>query len=104
MKMKDGLHWTPRDVRDAIAVGELPRRAANTVWHQPDREREVLRSTKLERVCNLKSSLTSDVELKDLEFPLLGFDLALVQYFFTLLLPPSQNGNVYSVPLYVRNM
>ena len=48
------------------------------------RERRVLQLEKLERQGRL-SPLTSDTEQKDLEFALLGFGLALVQYFLTML-------------------
>jgi hypothetical protein len=47
------------------------------------RERRVLQLEKLERQGRL-SPLTSDTEQKDLEFALLGFGLALVQYFLTM--------------------
>lgn len=47
MKGKSGLGWRPQDVGDARAVGYLPRRAVNTEWYQPKREKRVL-STKLE--------------------------------------------------------
>jgi hypothetical protein len=44
----------------------------------------VLQSTKLERVVDLKSDLTSDLEMQDLEFSLLGFSLDLDHYFLTM--------------------
>ena len=50
------------------------------------RERSVLQSTKLKGIGDLKSALTSDVEMQSLEFAQLVFGLALVQYFLTMLL------------------
>lgn len=49
------------------------------------RERSVLQSTELKGVGDLKSVLTSDMEMQSLEFSQLGFGLALVQYFLTML-------------------
>lgn len=51
---------------------------------EPPREKSVLQSTKLERVVDLKSDLTSDLEMQDLEFSLLGFSLDLDHYFLTM--------------------
>lgn len=42
-------------------------------------------SAKEKVVGELKSALTPDMEMQNLEFALLGFSLALVQYFITLL-------------------
>jgi hypothetical protein len=50
------------------------------------RERSVLQSTKLKGVGNMKSALTSDMEMQNSEFVLLVFGLALVQYVITTLL------------------
>jgi len=38
VKVKPGLCWRPQDVRDARAVGYLPRRAAHRKWNQPKRK------------------------------------------------------------------
>lgn len=46
----------------------------------------MLQSTKLKGVGDLKSALTSDMEMLSLEFAQLVFSLALVQYFLTVLL------------------
>ena len=59
--------------------------------------------TKLKEVGALNSASTSEVEMRSLEFVQLVFGLALVQYFFPLLLF-YPFGNIYSVPLYVENM
>jgi hypothetical protein len=45
----------------------------------------VLQSTKLKGVGDPKSTLTSDMEMLSLESAPLGFGLALVQYFLTML-------------------
>lgn len=47
--------------------------------------------------------LTSDVELQNLAFILLGFGLALIQYFFTPI-PSFWNSNLCSVLLHIANM
>lgn len=47
--------------------------------------RSVLQSIKLKGVRDLKSTLTSDMEMQSLEFALLVLGLVLVQYFFTVL-------------------
>ena len=46
-------------------------------------ERVVFQSTKMKEVGDLKSALTSDMEMQSLEFAQLVFGLALVQYFLT---------------------
>ena len=56
----------------------------------------MLQLTKLKGVGDLKSALTSDMEMQSLEFAQLGFGLALVQYFLTMMF---WNGNVYPVML-----
>ena len=45
---------------------------------EPAQEREVLQSTKLKGVGDLKNALTSDMEMQSLEFAQLVFSLALV--------------------------
>ena len=71
------------------------------------RERSVLQSTKeVKGVGDLKSALTSDMEMQSLEFAQLVFGLALVQYFLSML-PSLCFGMVmyvYPMPLYVRSM
>lgn len=46
----------------------------------------MLQSTKLKRVGDVKSTLTSDMKLQNLEFAQLAFSLSLVQYFLAMLL------------------
>jgi hypothetical protein len=41
VKVKPGLPWRPQEVRDARAVGNLPRKAAHREWNQ-EGERSVL--------------------------------------------------------------
>ena len=49
------------------------------------KERSVLHSTKIKGLGHLKSILTSDIKMQNLEFDQLGFDLTLVQCFLTML-------------------
>ena len=63
---------------------------------EPAQERTVLHSIKLEGVEDLKSTLTSDMEMQNLEFALHVFCLAFVQYFLTMTF---WNGNIYSMLL-----
>lgn len=81
-----GLPWRTQDVGDTRAMVYLSRKAANREWNSP-KERSVLQSTKLTGVGDLKSVLTSDMEMQSLEFVQLIFSLTLVQYFLTM--PPS---------------
>ena len=84
VKGKPGLPWRPQDVKDARAMGYLPRRAAKRKWEQPRREKcaVVNRGGKSRE---LKSMLTSDVEMQSWESAQLVFALALVQYLLTVL-------------------
>jgi hypothetical protein len=50
---------------------------------------------------DLKSALTSDMEMQSLEFAQLGFGLALVQDFLTMMFG---NGNVYPAMLEVCDL
>lgn len=65
-------------VRDARVMGDLPRRANDLVQNQPQRERGMLQSTKPGGADNLKSALTSSIEMQTLEFFTLFFSPALV--------------------------
>lgn len=62
----------------------LPRKTATREWNQSRRKKYVAVS-KDERVRDLKSTLTSDMEMRNLEFVLLLFGIALFQYFLTML-------------------
>lgn len=67
MNLKSGLLWRLQCVRDARVVGYLSRRDDNREWNNP-RERNMLHSTKLNGVGDLKSILTSDMKMYTLEF------------------------------------
>ena len=82
--LKPGLPWRPQDVGDARAVSHLLTEAATKEWNQPKRWKCVS-DTKAERSGNLKSILTSHMEMESLEFAQLVCSLALVQYFLTML-------------------
>jgi hypothetical protein len=64
-------------------------------------EKSLLQSTAMKGVGDLKSVLTSDMEMQDLEFVQLAFGLAFVQYFPTVTF---WNGNVYPVMLEVCDL
>ena len=85
MKVKPGLCLRFQDIGDARAVGHLSRRAADQVWNQPKRELCVT-VAKAER--RWRSEECLDIRHRDevlyVEFAQLGFDLGLVQYFFTM--------------------
>ena len=70
VKVKPGLCWRPQDVRDA-------KKKLQTECGTSPRERSVLQSTKLEGVGDMKSPLTSDIEMQNLVCPA-SFGLALV--------------------------
>lgn len=58
-------------------MGYMSRSPTNREWNQLKRERDGLQLN-LKVVGNLKRALTSDVEVQNLEFALLGFGLSLV--------------------------
>lgn len=62
VKLKPGLPQKSQDVGDARAMGYRPRRAANRVWNQAKRAAS-LQSTELKGIGDLKSPLTSDMEM-----------------------------------------
>ena len=55
----------------------------------------------MKRVGDLKSALTSDMEMQSLEFAQLVFGLAVVQYFLTMMF---WNGHIYPVMLEVCDL
>jgi hypothetical protein len=69
------LIWTSQDVKDARAMGYLPRKDANSEWKQPKRIKFVAagcqicqqRSTRRKGVGDLKNTLISDMETRRLE-------------------------------------
>ena len=61
-------------------------------------EVSVLQSTKMKGVGKHKGALTSDMEMQSLEFAQMVFSLVSIQYFLTLLVPPTF-GMVYRMSL-----
>lgn len=82
-------------------MGYLPRRAADSKWTQPKRDKyiTVSKDGRVEPSKPLGIRRGATV----FEFALLDFGSPLVQYFFSMPLPPTLfwNGNTYSMPLYV---
>jgi hypothetical protein len=71
------LPWSPMDVEDARAVGYLLRKSAIMEWNDPKRN-NCAAVTKQKRGGDLKSPLTSVMEMQNLEFSQLAFGLALI--------------------------
>lgn len=89
--------WRTQNVGDARTMEYLPKKAVYRSGTNP-RERAG-------RSGSSEESLISGIMLLGLEFALLSFSLALVQYFITLPLSfPLWNGSVYSVPLHVGSI
>jgi hypothetical protein len=76
-----------QDARDIRAVGYLPRKDANREWKQPKRMKFLAaecqicqqQSTRMKGFENLKNVLTSDTEMRNLEYDCLFFGLVFVQ-------------------------
>jgi len=60
IKVKPGFYWRPQAVGYDRVIGNLPKRAADKVWNQPKRK-NMLQSTKLKGIGDLKSVLTLDM-------------------------------------------
>ena len=71
------LSWRPQDDRDARAMGYLLRKAANREWNQPRRKNFVAVKKDEKGVGNLKTALTTDMDMQRMEFAQLVFCLAL---------------------------
>ena len=71
------LLWRPQDVQDVRSVSYLLRKAANREWKQPRRKKFVVVNKDEKGVGNLKTTLTSDMEMQSLEFAQLVSCLAL---------------------------
>jgi hypothetical protein len=71
------LPWRPQDVRDARAMGYLLKKAANREWNQPRRKKFDAVNRGKKGVGDLKTTLTSDIEMQSLEFARLISYLAL---------------------------
>jgi hypothetical protein len=62
------LPWRPQDVWDARAMRYLLRKAAKKEWKQPRRKKFVAINKDEKGVGDLKTTLTSDMEMQSLEF------------------------------------
>jgi len=71
------LPWRPQDVRDVRAMDYLLRKTANREWNQHRRKTFVAVNEDEKGVGDLKSTLTSDMEMQSLEFTQLVSCLAL---------------------------
>ena len=66
-----------QNVSNARGMGYLLRKAANNEWNQPKRKKFVA-VNKMKEGGDLKSMLTSDMEMRSLEFAQLVFSFVLV--------------------------
>jgi hypothetical protein len=71
------LTWRPQDVKDARAMGYLPRKAANREWNQPRRKKFVAVNKNEKGTEDLETALTSDMKMQSLELAQLVFCLSL---------------------------
>ena len=62
------LPWRLQDVQDARAMGYLLKKAANREWNQPRRKKFDAVNRGKKGVGDLKTTLTSDLEMQSLEF------------------------------------
>jgi hypothetical protein len=69
------LPWRPQDVQDANALGYLLRKTTNREWNQ--HRRKFVAVNKDEKVGDLKTALTSDMEMQSSGFAQLVSCLAL---------------------------
>lgn len=60
--------------------------------------------TTLEGIRDINTNLKSDMKTQNMEFDLLIFSLAVIQYASVCSFPYFWSGNVYSVAFYVGNM
>jgi hypothetical protein len=70
------LPWKPQDIQDARAIGCLLRKAVSREWNQLRRMKFVIGNKDKKGVADLKTALTSDMEMQSLEFAQLVFCLA----------------------------
>ena len=71
------LPWRLKDVKYARAMGYMLRNAANREWNQPRRKNFVAVNEDEKGVGDLKTALTSAMEMQSLEFAQLVSCLAL---------------------------
>ena len=72
IKLKPELPWRPQGAGDARVMGYLLKEAANGEGDQPKRKKCVA-VNKAERIGDLKSVLTLDMDVQSLEFAQLFF-------------------------------
>jgi len=61
------LPWRLQDVRDVRVMGYLPRKAVNREWNQPRRKKFVAVNKDKKGVGDLKTALTSAMEMQSLK-------------------------------------
>jgi hypothetical protein len=71
------LLWGSQDVQDVRAMGYLLRRAVNREWNQNRRMKFVAPNKDEKGVGDLKTALTSDIQMQSFEFAQLFSCLAL---------------------------
>ena len=71
------LMWRPQHVKDARVLGYLLRKTDNREWNQPRRKKFVAVNKDEKGVGDVKTTLTSDMEMQNLEFVQLVSSLAL---------------------------
>jgi hypothetical protein len=62
------LTWRLEDVKDARAMEYLPRKAANRKWNQPRRKKFVAANKNEKGIGDLKTALTSALEMQSFLF------------------------------------
>ena len=67
-EVKPGLHWKLQNFGDSKIMGYLPRTATNRRWNQPTRKKHVLQLIQLKEVEDMRSALSSGIEMQSLEF------------------------------------
>ena len=104
MKLKPALPWKSQDVGHASARDTCSEKLLMENGTRP-RQRSVLQPTKLNGVRDLKSILTSDMEMQTLEFAQLVFSSCFGPVFpHYAPFPIFWNKNLYLVPLYAGSM
>ena len=77
MMMNTALPWRTQDVGVARAIGHLPSRSSSRKCNST-KERSVFQSTNLKGFGGLKSVLTADMKMQNLDYAQLVFSLAVV--------------------------
>lgn len=84
-------------------MGYLPKKAATRSGNSP-RERNILHSTKLKGFGDVKSTLTTDMEMQSLAFAQVIFTLALFHYFLTMFLFLPFGMEIYNLCHYILDV